>query len=170
MAHPLSCPRCSQPLGDSGKHRFACPNDCGVFFRSTAVRKLIESMRTGEVVADDPALAPQKHAGRGPYRRAPERALNRPMAEVEAAVFYLKCPDCDKTMNRTQLITGSRVVVDACIEHGVWFDKGEIQLAAQYARSKAQTAEHSQRLAYGADEHGTVKLASELLDSFFEPY
>jgi hypothetical protein len=59
------------------------------------------------------------------------------------------------------------VVVDACIDHGVWFDTGEIRRAAQYALSKAQSAAEGHPLVYGADEHGTVKLASELLDRLF---
>ncbi len=37
-------------------------------------------------------------------------------------------------MNRRELIKGSRIVVDMCMAHGVWFDKGEISHASEYFR------------------------------------
>jgi Zn-finger nucleic acid-binding protein len=51
----------------------------------------------------------------------PERTFNR-----EAEVRYLRCPGCDKTMNRRAFGRISGVIVDVCKDHGVWFDAGEL--------------------------------------------
>lgn len=51
----------------------------------------------------------------------PERSYAR-----EQEVRYLRCPGCNKTMNRRAFGRISGVVVDVCKEHGVWFDSGEL--------------------------------------------
>lgn len=51
----------------------------------------------------------------------PERPYER-----EQQVRYIKCPDCQKMMNRQAFGRISGVIVDVCKQHGVWFDPGEL--------------------------------------------
>ena len=51
----------------------------------------------------------------------PERSFQR-----EVQVRYLRCPSCDKSMNRRAFGRISGVIVDVCKDHGVWFDSGEL--------------------------------------------
>lgn len=44
----------------------------------------------------------------------------------EQQVRYLRCPGCNKSMNRRAFGRISGVIVDVCREHGVWFDAGEL--------------------------------------------
>lgn len=65
----------------------------------------------------------------------------RRLAEVRRAaaarnlgdgIRYLACPACGERMERRQFALGSGLVVDRCVAHGVWFDGGELELAAAY--------------------------------------
>lgn len=38
----------------------------------------------------------------------------------------LVCPVCSTAMRRSQYIGQSKVVVDACAQHGIWLDDGEL--------------------------------------------
>lgn len=51
----------------------------------------------------------------------PQRSYQR-----ETRVTYLRCPACQKTMNRQAFGRISGVVVDVCKSHGIWFDAGEL--------------------------------------------
>lgn len=51
---------------------------------------------------------------------------------LKDGVRYLACPICKDRMSRRQFALGSGIVVDRCIAHGVWFDAGELELAAAY--------------------------------------
>lgn len=46
---------------------------------------------------------------------------------VGAAVRYVACPACKKTLNRQNFGRRSGVVIDVCKSHGVWFEQGELQ-------------------------------------------
>lgn len=48
-------------------------------------------------------------------------------AVFETAVRYRPCPACGKYMNRTNYARISGVVLDACKEHGLWFDRDELR-------------------------------------------
>jgi Zn-finger nucleic acid-binding protein len=41
-------------------------------------------------------------------------------------VEYLKCPECNVLMNRTNFGHRSGVVVDRCTMHGIWLENGEL--------------------------------------------
>lgn len=44
-------------------------------------------------------------------------------------VTYVKCPSCQVLMNRINFGKNSGIIVDKCAEHGVWFDREELELA-----------------------------------------
>lgn len=44
----------------------------------------------------------------------------------EQPTVYRKCPKCHEHLNRRLYGIASGVIIDLCIEHGYWFDKGEL--------------------------------------------
>lgn len=49
-------------------------------------------------------------------------------------VRYVRCPACDKVMNRVNFARVSGVVVDRCRGHGVWFDHDELRRVVEFVR------------------------------------
>ncbi len=66
---------------------------------------------------------------RASLERVREAAADRNAVD---GVRYLACPTCAERMYRRQFALGSGIVVDRCALHGVWFDGGELELAAAY--------------------------------------
>ena len=75
---------------------------------------------------------------------------------VLPAVRYRPCPTCAKLMNRSNYGGGSGIVLDACRDHGLWFDKGELAAIVEFlekggwdrirAREKEKLAEEVRNL------------------------
>jgi Zn-finger nucleic acid-binding protein len=42
-------------------------------------------------------------------------------------VLYRKCPECSKIMQRKNYMNKSGVIMDVCMEHGIWLDAGELK-------------------------------------------
>lgn len=42
-------------------------------------------------------------------------------------IKYIKCPECNTVMNRTNFGGISNIIVDVCYNHGVWLDSGELE-------------------------------------------
>ena len=51
---------------------------------------------------------------------------------------YLKCPDCQRFMNRVNFGKRSGVVVDQCIVHGIWLDSGELTHLLEWKKAGGQ--------------------------------
>ncbi len=47
---------------------------------------------------------------------------------------YGRCPRCGSIMERLNFGRRSGIVVDACREHGTWFDQGELDAALEFVR------------------------------------
>ncbi len=45
----------------------------------------------------------------------------------EQETRYLKCPRCGSMMRRKNFAKVSGVIIDECRDHGVWYDKGELE-------------------------------------------
>jgi len=117
------CPRCEQPtlasiaVGDAPAAR--CLRCSGYWIpRASAGALRAAFPHVGEL--DRTRLAEIRRA-------AAERNLHD-------GVRYLRCPICDTRMDRRQFAAGSGIVIDRCLGHGVWFDGGELELAAEYFR------------------------------------
>lgn len=54
------------------------------------------------------------------------QGYERPALGVDTAASYFHCPACAELMNRRNFAGSSGVVVDICVQHGVWFDNGEL--------------------------------------------
>ena len=139
----LTCPRCGALLAQTGAQHF-CPACRGVFIERSIIAGILDAVRTG--------LASGSVGS--PYRSAP--AARRAST---ATARYLCCPICAKHMNRTRFVDKLDLVVDMCLSHGVWFDEGELDAAAQYAQGQGRVVSE------GAAEDRRLAL---VLDYFFK--
>lgn len=113
-----SCPDCRLELV---AHAFGavgyaeCPRCSGLFLRREAFEAVTKDADTRAKVrlAETPAEVAAAPLGKGASGRLP-------------AVRYRPCPSCGKLMNRTNYGGGSGIVLDACRDHGLWFDRGEL--------------------------------------------
>jgi Zn-finger nucleic acid-binding protein len=67
-----------------------------------------------------------------------QAAARLPAADVR--VHYVPCPVCAALMARNNFGKKSRVIVDICRRHGVWFDAGELPRVLAFVRSGGLTA------------------------------
>lgn len=113
-----SCPDCRLELV---AHAFGavgyseCPRCSGLFLRREAFEAVTKDADTrAKVRLAEPAasVTPSGTAAGSGGRLPPVR--------------YRACPSCAKLMNRTNYGGGSGIVLDACRDHGLWFDKGEL--------------------------------------------
>jgi Zn-finger nucleic acid-binding protein len=82
-------------------------------------------------------------------------------------VRYLRCPICEKTLNRVNFGRTSGIVIDVCKSHGVWFERDELREilgfiargGLEQLRSKVGSDELLQQLSLG----GHVDLAQTIL-------
>ena len=109
------CPRCSSEVMRSARFRELEADECdrcgGLFLASAMLDRLVSQ---------------RDHAARL-HLALPVRPRH-----LESVVRYLACPVCQKGMNRKQFGRVSGVVVDACKDHGVWFDGGELQAVLDF--------------------------------------
>lgn len=122
MEEAVECPRCLQELRLSGK-TFSCAGCLGLFVPRSAMTSVLEAVRAGR----DLELS-----------MAPYRSMFRSDAAGTRGSGYLRCPSCADMMNRTELIAGAGVVVDMCLLHGVWFDRGELSSAASFVTERVR--------------------------------
>ena len=103
---------------------------------------------------------------------------------VEQSVRYLRCPRCQRAMNRKVFGRVSGVVVDVCKDDGVFFDAGEIaatlnfiddgglaRQAALEAREKAERQKEARRpsaIPAMPSSLGAVVEGTPLLELFVE--
>ena len=105
----MDCPRCRTPLDSHVASRLTlhgCPSCGGVWLDAEASHKVVEAIDPDVIAAADA-----------------EGQAARVRANVDAAA---PCPVCQRALDRMP-IEQARVVVDACREHGVWFDRDELQ-------------------------------------------
>ena len=115
----LACVRCSGPCVDetiATLNVARCMTGCGVFAQMVALRAFVLTP-----IANSDELADA-------LRRWNERP--NPLA----ATGYVKCPQCATLMNRSQFAKGAKIIVDLCIHHGVWFDRGELSGMIEFVR------------------------------------
>ncbi len=133
------CPRCGDVDLSSRAVADARIDECarcrGVFVSSGLMPRFLDALDLGGAVLDAfPPGQPVAHPG-GP--------------------MYVKCPRCRIVMNRRLFATGSRVIVDVCRPHGIWFDDAELHAIAAFAAgggmARAAAADAHRRAAEKAD-------------------
>lgn len=111
------CPRCNITLKTIDLHikgKFyieRCDVCFGLFFDPNELESLLEATVSNVFSINRELLAD----------------IKKTIRIDEKAAFYIKCPICDKIMNRVNFGTNSGVIIDRCKEHGVWLDNGELK-------------------------------------------
>ena len=109
------CPRCEVHLHTrklDGITVEECPDCSGMWLSTDAFREV--STKKVEEFAENPLP-----------RKAPEARKLDP-------VVYLKCPVCERLMNRKNYGRRSGVIIDECYEHGLWLDDDELERIARF--------------------------------------
>ncbi len=73
--------------------------------------------------------------------------INTTMAKQDKRVSYVKCPECDKVMNRVNFGSRSGVIVDRCSEHGVWLNGGELRHLFEWMKAGGEILDQEVRKA-----------------------
>lgn len=137
FAGSSSCSACGAKLGLEGdcgpteRLCLSCPGE-PLHLMEVGDHRVQECMRCGAVFVDRATLesltrARELDAG----ERIGEGA--RPVATASAEVRYRGCPACGVLMNRRNFGQRSGVIVDVCMEHGVWFDADELTAVLEFA-------------------------------------
>jgi len=106
--------------------------------------------------------------------------INATMATQDQRVRYVKCPECDKVMNRVNFGSRSGVIVDRCSEHGVWLDGGELrhlfewmkaggEILDQEAREAQIRKKEREQMAMETKEASTQMGSLHIYDNEFTP-
>ena len=120
----IRCPRCKSgregplmdPVALNDVHLDECPTCAGVWLDPATFSRVCTT-----AAAQAAALA----------------LLGRRAARgwTERTVRYLRCPLCDRQMNRRNYARRSGVIVDFCAPHGLWFDHEELRGVVEFVRA-----------------------------------
>ncbi len=70
---------------------------------------------------------------------------NEAFEESAVNPVYIRCPHCQRIMDRRNFERRSGILVDLCLEHGVWLDGGEIQRIRAWAARSPQASSSSKK-------------------------
>jgi len=114
------CPACrvrhklnSRTLGEPPVALLECPHCAGIWLGQDAFRLVAERSR-------ERTLPVELTHGQDVAPQAPTAN------EAAGGMRYRRCPVCRKYMNRSNYAKRSGVIIDACKEHGIWFDATEL--------------------------------------------
>lgn len=127
----MNCPRCTTPLTvqQAGNLSMNCCYQCGgLFLDGAASKRVVDAVDPG-------AIAASQHVSQHAKSAAATDAI-------------APCPVCIKPLDRMPIPAAS-VTVDVCREHGVWFDRDELQRVVQAVGAPAPAAAPQQPLAPG---------------------
>jgi Zn-finger nucleic acid-binding protein len=134
----MLCPRCRSDLETNsiaGVALHSCARCGGIMMDRKNFEHAAEALDVGAELID--------HA----------RAIHqKAQAEIDLRmVVYLACPVCSKSMARKNFGRVSGAMVDVCIEHGTWFDQGELAKSLEFVRDGG--GERTQRFEEAEAEH-----------------
>lgn len=116
---PLVCPVCrgatrlfSRMIGGFGL--MECHVCAGLWVENAIFQQLIDHAREKSPTADE--WLRTTFAGHAPAAAA----------SAQVSHGYLPCPDCGGFMLRQNFMHRSRVIIDVCKRHGVWFDADKL--------------------------------------------
>jgi Zn-finger nucleic acid-binding protein len=111
---PMNCPRCAinlVPVDLAGTRIDECSQCGGIWLGPAAFQRICEEREKQER-----ALAVHTSVS----------ASDR-VAMDQSKRFYIPCPVCGELMNQKNYAGFSGVVIDLCKQHGIWFDRLELQ-------------------------------------------
>lgn len=143
------CPVCGdearlshRALGEQAIPLLECTRCAGMWMGRSAFRALEQ-----EAASEGRTFGAPPRAGAAEGNHSPLR---------QPGPMYRKCPECGGVMNRQNYGRISGVIIDACKDHGVWFDAHELDailrwvkaggLEAAAAREQQRRAEELRRL------------------------
>ena len=160
---------CSRRLGVDGVAVLECPACAGLWLSREAFELVAERARAV-------AAAAEPDAG-GETAPAPP-AAPEPRGAARGGPLYRRCPQCAKMMHRRNFGRGSRVILDTCKDHGLWFDLRELEQVLAWIRgggearelrlTQQEQAESRTRLDHVFDER-LERLAGRPERSWFDP-
>ena len=110
------CPRCPHALADDAEQGgIACAACGGVFVEHASLARLVGSARPSD------GAQHARHAAHVP--------------STGKTAGYVRCPTCRQPMTPMNFGKRSGIVVDACREHGTWFDRGELGAVLDFVRA-----------------------------------
>lgn len=119
------CPRCQKPMPVINlpiAEKFLverCPSCLGIFFDNGELEATLEKSVALSFEVDHPLL----------------EKLQGAMRRQDYPVTYIKCPVCQKFMNRINYGSRSGVIVDTCKNHGIWLDGGELRQLMEWLKA-----------------------------------
>ena len=121
-AGKLKCPRCSSKKLFNRKVGAFFVDECtvcaGMWIPIESFDRLVKQQSEGSELSLE-----------GSRTKGPKKAV------LDQNVSYIKCPECDRLMNRFNFARVSGVIVDECREHGVWLDADEMGKIAAFVAS-----------------------------------
>jgi Zn-finger nucleic acid-binding protein len=130
---PRKCPRCEHGLSVSAVGE-AFIEDCagcgGMWVDTESFKKICERREKSAAFV-----------GMGSPLPLPGGAV-----KAGGAIQYLRCPDCDKLMNRLNFARHSGVIVDVCKTHGTWFDHDELRQILEFIQAGGLDAAREKEL------------------------
>ncbi len=94
-----------------------CPLCLGIWLDLAAVERLVKERRS---------ISTKAVLGMGQDKSEGAGVLNPP------GRMYIKCPECDIVMNRTNFAKRSGIIIDTCRGHGTWFDADELTRVVEF--------------------------------------
>jgi Zn-finger nucleic acid-binding protein len=94
-----------------------CPNCNGCWLDTAGVDRLVRERRQ---------VSTQAVLGMGGPSRPGHLPINPP------GRMYVKCPECETIMNRTNFAKRSGILIDTCRGHGTWFDADELPRIVEF--------------------------------------
>jgi Zn-finger nucleic acid-binding protein len=117
----ISCPKCKvlmEIVLVEGAEIDVCPKCEGIWVDRMEEKAVLE-MKPAVFTVDD--LRNLRNIYTSPYKRED--------------IKYYKCPRCMKYMWRKNYMHHSGIVVDKCRDHGIFFDKGELEKAIEFIKA-----------------------------------
>ncbi len=114
------CPRCKAEMrvvaiGDSKV--LECSSCLGLWLNTQSFEKICTDREQDAAVLGAASLA-------NVDRTVPQTKVN-----------YVPCPECSQLMNRANFARCSGVIIDLCMQHGIWFDRDELSRIVEFIRS-----------------------------------
>ncbi len=124
-----TCPACgsgrrlrSRALGEASLSALECGSCAGLWLAEQAFHVLRDQARAGA----------EGTAAEEVVRRGKKGSTT---GQASAGPAYRPCPVCGTRMNKSNFGRRSGVLIDACREHGVWFDAHELDAILSWIRA-----------------------------------
>jgi len=151
---PLVCPACGggaalseRRVSDPAVVLLECQRCGGLWVSAEVFEALVKRSRGAAAPLAGP-LAPA-----GPAQNPAQNHWHE-----QQGALYRPCPVCGRLMNRRNYGQHSGVIIDACAEHGAWFDRDELAEILEWIR----TGGENRAASLDADERHAAASAARL--------